>query len=436
MITSSSDQTPKEFPKKDRKETGAKFSSVSISDLRRTNRHRVLSLIARLGPVGRLKLCDETGLTGAGISRISRELIDAGLIVEGIPVEKKGVVGRRQALLDINPGGAYVIGATLTANRRSVALADTTGKIIDHCEMDDLDVSRPEEAISALADAANAMIARSEVDRTRLVGVGVGLAVAVTPDPTQKDIMSSTALGWSNVPIARHFQDHLDVPVKVEARATAMLRAELRKSSALANLDVLLVNVGLGVGAAACFGGQISSAGSPGFGDVAHLSVSDSDVRCHCGRKGCLNAVGAGVTVIDGLNGWTQDTRPPFSDLSGALGEAIERAQEGDPAARTAFRDAGRMMGRGIDAIATIFAPDRIVLSGQTGRQSDYVGGIRDVFRERRVGATLSPAVPEVTIDISNASSAEASSRIALEEFVYSHHLDIEKLLAGRAGSG
>lgn len=435
MIKSSSDQTPEERPKKERKEAEAKFSSVSISDLRRTNRHRVLGLIASLGPVGRLKLCDETGLTGAGISRISRELIDAGLIVEGIPVEKKGVVGRRQALLHINPGGAYVIGATLTANRRSVALADTTGKIIDRCEMDDLDVSNPEEAIRALADAANAMIARSEVDRTRLVGVGVGLAVAVS-DPAQEDIMSSTALGWSKVPIVRHFRDHLGVPVKVEARATAMLRAELRKSSDLANLDVLLVNIGLGVGAAACFGGRISSAGSPGFGDVAHLSVSDSGIQCHCGRKGCLNAVGAGVTVIDRLNGWSQETRPPFSDLSGALGEAIGRARGGDPAARTAFRDAGRMMGRGIDAIATIFAPDRIVLSGQTGRQSDYVGGIRDVFFERRVGATPSPAVPEVTIDISNASSAEASSRIALEEFVYSRHLDIEKLLAGRAGSG
>ena len=408
----------------------AREITASISDLRRDNRDRVLGLIARLGPLGRLRLCDETGLTGAGISRITRELIQLGLVIEGTPIENKGVVGRRQALLEINPTGAYVIGATLTANRKSVALTNTMGQIIDRTEMDDLDVSIPESAVNALADAADALIERRGINRSRFLGVGVGLAVAENAGPPQSGLLSSSALGWTAVPIAQLFRDILQVPVKVEARAPAMLRAELRSFAGSADSDVLLINVGLGLGAAGYFGGEIKSAGSSGFGDLAHLSISGSSVLCHCGRRGCLDATGTGVTVLDTLNNWTQENRPSFSSLSGSLHKAVELSEQGDPAVRAAFFQAGRIMGRNIDAIATMVAPRRIILAGQTGRQSDYVEGVREAFHELRVGVMKSKEFSDITIEISNASSAEASSCVALEEFVFSRHLDIERLMS------
>lgn len=426
------------------------MTGVSISDLRRKNRDNVLRLLSGRGPLGRLQLCEETGLTGAGISRITRELIEADLVREGEPVAKKGVVGRRQAPLEINPSGAHVIAATITANRKSVAIADAVGTVIAHRDMHDLDVESPEAALAEIASAANVLVAQADIERSRIVGVGVGLAVAVNvgskagdpasgaPATADADpLVSSNLLGWQAVPVAGLLGRALDLPVKIEPRATAMLRAELRKSRMIAVPsdrdvpDVFLINVGLGIGGAARLGGEIISAGSPGLGNIAHLKVVDAGEPCYCGRTGCLDAVGAGTTVLDRLHSWPGGERPALAALSANLREAVDRAAGGDPEARTAFREAGRMMGRGVDAAATLFAPQRVILSGETGRQPDYFAGVVETLTEFRSGG-----VAEV-LSISKSTSAEAASWVALEAFLYSQRLDMEKFVSGRlAGPG
>jgi len=410
------------------------MTGVSISDLRRKNRDNVLRLLSGRGPLGRLQLCEETGLTGAGISRITRELIEADLVREGEPVVKKGVVGRRQAPLEINPSGAHVIAATITANRKSVAVANAVGTVIAHRDMHDLDVERPEPALAAIASAANALVAEADIERSRIVGVGVGLAVAVNVgSSTDADpLVSSNLLGWQAVPVAGLLGRALDLPVRIEPRATAMLRAELRKSRMTAVPsdrdvpDVFLINVGLGIGGSARLGGEIISAGSPGLGNIAHLKVADAGEPMYGGRTGCLDAVGAGTTVLDRLHSWPGGDRPALAALSANLREAVDRAARGDREARAAFREAGRMMGRGVDAAATLFAPQRVILSGETGRQPDYFAGVIETLTEFR-----SDSVAKV-LSISKSTSAEAASWVALEAFLYSQRLDMEKFAAGR----
>jgi len=410
------------------------MTGVSISDLRRKNRDNVLRLLSGRGPLGRLQLCEETGLTGAGISRITRELIEADLVREGEPVVKKGVVGRRQAPLEINPSGAHVIAATITANRKSVAVANAVGTVIAHRDMHDLDVERPEPALAAIASAANALVAEADIERSRIVGVGVGLAVAVNVGTsTDADpLVSSNLLGWQAVPVAGLLGRALDLPVRIEPRATAMLRAELRKSRMTAVPsdrdvpDVFLINVGLGIGGAARLGGEIISAGSPGLGNIAHLKVADAGEPMYGGRMGCLDAVGAGTTVLDRLHSWPGGDRPALAALSANLREAVDRAARGDREARAAFHEAGRMMGRGVDAVATLFAPQRVILSGETGRQPDYFAGVVETLTEFR-----SDSVAKV-LSISKSTSAEAASWVALEAFLYSQRLDMEKFAAGR----
>ncbi len=399
-------------------------SSGTMADLRRANRNHLLRLLIYQGPMSRVELSEATGLTGAGISRIVRELIDAGLIVEDPPSPRKGGIGRRQAPLRIASNGGYVLGVTITVNRKSIALADARGKIIAKAEMHDLDVEDPVATVTALSEEAELLVSRSRIDRRRLVGVGVSLAVPEPVGPPEDGLISSHLLGWLAVPVASLFRERLDLPVKLEHRATGLLRAALRQGNTKERQEIFLINAVVGIGASAYSDGRILSLGSFGFGDFSHVAVPKSTVQCSCGRYGCLDAVGAGSAVLDQLHGWRPKSRPLAANLNRALGEAVELAQSGDEPAKKAFRNAGRMMGYGVDAVAALLGPRRIILAGETGRQPDYFAGIMETIAECRTDRL------GVSVECTSIVSTEASVCIALDAFMYSPQLELDKLMA------
>ena len=109
-----------------------------------------------------------------------------------------------------------------------------------------------------------------------------------------------------------------------------------------------------------------------------------------------------------------EDQEIPFAQMGPYLAKAAERASQGDEIAKDAFFDAGRKMSLGIDIALAMLNPDIIMLAGETGRQSDYVRGVRRGLRDLR-----SPIRPE-QMHISEARSAEGSACIGLDAFVYS----------------
>ena len=80
----------------------------------------------KFGYRGRI-YCRHVGLTGAGLSRNIQELLNAGLVIEEIESPVTGRLGRRRSLLRLNPDGAYAVGITIAANRKSVALMNAVG---------------------------------------------------------------------------------------------------------------------------------------------------------------------------------------------------------------------------------------------------------------------------------------------------------------------
>lgn len=168
----------------------------STADLRRRNRDKVLNELSLSGPLSRSALIERVGVTGASVSRITRELIDVGLVAESEALSVAGVLGRRQSLLSIRAEGAFALGVTITANRKSVTLVNALGKVVAVDMQDGLDLTEPDAAIKSLADGGQKLVKQSGIDPSRLVGVGVGLAVALQPDQDLSQAVCSPVLGW------------------------------------------------------------------------------------------------------------------------------------------------------------------------------------------------------------------------------------------------
>ncbi|MYH59442.1 MAG: ROK family transcriptional regulator [Boseongicola sp. SB0675_bin_26] len=390
------------------------------SELRRTNRAAVLRILANHGAASRAEICEALNLTPAGLSRIARELIDADLVVEGTVVNTRSGAGRRAGNLTINPNGAFVLGVSITANRRNVALANAAGEVLEQIDISGVDASDPDKTLSAILAAAKSLASPQTDWGSWLAGAGVSVATTgkISPDGDT----SIGVLGWRNVPIGRWLGDQLGLPVTVTSRADSLVQAEFAKS-AEAGARIFLINVGLGIGCA-WLGADGTGQPAPDLGNVAHIPNPVSDAICHCGRRGCYQVTGSGIAVVRSLAALADDATPPLADLSAPLAVAVRAADGGDLAAKSAFHAAGAELARAVDIAHNLLAPDLVYLAGETGRQADFVAGVRDGLTQ--IGALLPPDA----VRISDIRTVEAAASAALHAFVFSRDVDLARLKA------
>ncbi len=392
----------------------------STSGLRRRNRDIVLRTIASGGPVSRTQIARRSGLTGAAVSRITRELIDVGLVEEGASIPLKGQVGRRNIRLELGDKGAFVLGIALTANVRSVSIGNCRGEIVSQRKVTGVNMEQPEEAIRQLTKAALELIADTDFDSSRLVGCGV--SIAGVADPDTGDLVRPHHLGWEARPLGGEFSEGLSLQVRVEARPIALLMAELWGGAAAGLRNVMLISNGIWIGGAIMLDGIILRGRNNMVGQIPHMKVAGSERRCACGRVGCLNAVASGTTVLEDLDhirlrGADRQLEPGDRLQALAKLRGPEHTAIGD-----AFRSAGRHMGYAVDSFLEILDPELVLLAGSAGRHPEYLAGVRETL------ASLRPGEDDWPVMASIVTSDQSAIWLALEAFVYSQDLDIEQL--------
>ncbi len=387
---------------------------------RRDNRGQVLSLIARAGTITRRELCKATGLTGAGVSRVTRELIDLGLIIEKSPKIEKGTAGRRTTPLAINPEGAFVFGIGVTGNKRTVSLVNAIGDIIAERKFDHVPLGDPSAICSSLSQLIRELAATGAADQNRILGAGISVPAGAVIE--EAGIVTSRVLGWSGVPLADMLGEQCPYPIKVMSRASSLIHAVTQRDSDAEAGDFYLINVSVGVGSAwARFDGTMHQEWP--LGSIAHLRHPDVKRRCLCGGHGCMEVAGSGIAVVGELFGELGEPYD-YAVLGRRLQEARFAVDHGDKAAKAAYRMAGRRMAFAIQMMDALIAPARIILAGETGRQQDYKEGVVEGLRSQNLISV------EKKLHTNCATTAEAAASTALERFVFTNSIDVEKLRA------
>ena len=396
----------------------------SVSDIRRENLRQIMTLLARYKTLTRHAICARTGLTGAGLSRNIRELVDAGLVKDLPEESSQNQKGRRRSILSLNAKGAFVIGMTLSANRKQLCVMNCAQDIIAQRDFDELDVNDPVRALNHFIHEAKAMIGVSGIDHGRVLGAGVVLGTS-SAGPIG-DYVSLPVLGWQRIPVLSILGDGLDMPVRLMSRSAALLKVEEERvltdqqSGDQTPPRILLVNVGVGIGSAVS-GGDSFPGGLHQL-QISHLAIAGQSAVCSCGRSGCLEQVASGAGVVRALNHAPDHQLMPFHQLSGNLSKALNLAREGDRLACDAFFNAGMRMAQGLDLAVAMLSPDRVLIAGEVGRQPDYFEGIIS-----GAGQSSSP-LGQLEIERCATRSLYAAGLLGLNNFLFSRDLSLNSL--------
>ena len=325
------------------------------------NRNLVLNVL-RTGAASRAEVVRATGLSPATVSTIVAELIARSLVVE--TGQGKSTGGRPPQALKLNDESNYAVGLKLRSHAISAVITDLNAEVV-HAEVFDLpaDLMTQTAAVvpagpvlRAVSGAVRDSIEHAGIGPSAVVGVGVGIGGLVDADAGV--CRYSPFFGWTDVPVAAPLAEDLGLPVLVDNDVNTLTIAEQWFGDGHGVDHFVVVSVGEGIGAGIVVNGKLYRGADGGAGELGHLPIADSGVRCSCGSTGCLEAVASDGAILRQVRA---------AGLTGVrtIADVRRVAEGGDEACAAALRDAGTMLGIGIAGIVNVLNPRLVILCGE-----------------------------------------------------------------------
>jgi predicted NBD/HSP70 family sugar kinase len=244
------------------------------------------------------------------------------------------------------------------------------------------------------------------MDPAATLGVGVGVPGPVDVSVGQV-IQPPVMPNWHGYPVRDRLAEHLGVPVFLENDANLMALGEQRTRWPEAS-TVLLVTVGLGIGAGIVIDGRLHRGVDGGAGDIGHIRMPGRDERCACGSLGCLAAVASGRALVRQLSELGKD-------VSG-VADVRTAVQCGDADAVAAVRTAGQLAGEVLTIVVSVLNPEILVLAGDVAdTQGHFVNGLREMIYQRSLPrATRNLRV--VTSELGASAAAVGTAVLVVDE--------------------
>ncbi len=327
----------------------------------------ILEVIRKNGPISRTDISKITELNIVTVSNYVNHYIRKGLVVEGELDESTG--GRKPVLVELNSKAGYIVGVGLN-------MLSTVGVLVD-LEINvvaELKHERPpennENVIERMVDMAVEVIEKADVDREKIVGVGVGVPGII--DERGRTIRWPQSLGEKDLSVCLSIKDtferRLNIPTFVENDANAAVLGEkwLGLDRDVRHMLYMFSGVGCGV----LINGEIYRGATGAAGELGITSTKSSkeyaaDIATQLGRwEMDLGMVRSACAAIQ------KGEKSLLSDfVHGELHrmtfkEIVRGIKERDKLALKVVERAGDDLGKKIAFLVNLLNPEIVVIGG------------------------------------------------------------------------
>lgn len=339
----------------------------------------VFETVLTRGPLSRRDTARLTGLSAASVTKLVKPMLVHGYLVE--QDREAGVPGRPQIPLQVDPERHYAVGVKLMEGEIVGVLADLHAEVHASQRSKFADHS-PAGAVEAIAAMTEALLDRFPAARDRLLGVGIGLGGHV--DGARGVVVQAPFLGWRDVPLQQLAAERLGLEVVLENDVNTLAVAEQWFGPGHAFSTFAVVTLGVGVGCAFVIDGKLWGGVSGAAGELGHMVVSPDGPLCHCGKRGCLQAVVGDQAIVAAA---AARSGQRFTTVA----QAAAAAHAGNAEVRAVFAEAGAAVGRAIAALVNLLNPPAVVLSGEGLAASDlYMDALRSELAQDAFSTTAS----------------------------------------------
>jgi glucokinase len=234
----------------------------------------------------------------------------------------------------------------------------------------------PEGIRRQIGHAVPELLAKSGVDRSRLLGIGIGFGGPVD-DRTHSIIKSHQIEGWDNFALEKWISDLVGLPAVLGNDADVAGLAEALFGAGKGLSPIFYITIGSGIGGGLIINGEIYRGCGRGAAEIGHLRFSTYFI------KDSKSVYGSTPEILEHLaSGWgiAETARRclaqehPIHSLLHSKAEELKRplnaedvataARQGDPFAESILKSAVAYLADAICHVIALLCPRRIVIGG------------------------------------------------------------------------
>jgi predicted NBD/HSP70 family sugar kinase len=350
------------------------FQGSNINFVKLHNLRVILLSLLNEPSLSRVQLAQKTDLSNTTITNLISELMHQGIVEEGEePGLEKGEqrpVGRPRTSIRLNLNARYVVGIHIGVGIFRVAVANLQAELL-HNQQEQFDIESPaDQVLRKIASLAQSVIKRSKVERSLILGVGIGASGLV--DYTTGINLVAPNLGWHDIPLRDYFQNALRLPVFVDNNVRAMAIAETYFGAGRGVDSLAFVYGRVGVGAGLISRGQVFRGSISGAGEIGHTPMLlHGGEPCRCGNSGCLETLVSEPAILRWAannarvnpRGILAQTMTRRQDLT-PLERVFTAAREGDGEVRSMLEERAYYLGVAMAGLVNLFNPQLILFGG------------------------------------------------------------------------
>lgn len=292
-------------------------------------------------------------------------LTKSGYVIETGHAPSSG--GRRPRVYSLNPDKKFIVTVAMDQLVTRVNISNLQQTNLTPIETREIVLWNNDRSLKMLVEFINETIKKAGVNYDDILGVGIGMPGFVNV----KEGINYTYLPVedANVKLRDRLEQLLKLPVVIDNDSSVIALAEKRFGQAKNYANVMVVNIGWGVGLGMIIDGQLFR-GSAGYaGEFSHIPISESDKLCECGKRGCLETEATLKVIVDKAINDIKGKRTSGINFEGNYEQVsrsiITAANQGDPDAIDLLTDMAYKIGKGLAILVHIVNPELIVLSGQ-----------------------------------------------------------------------
>ena len=259
----------------------------------------------------------------------------------------------------------YGFGVDLGGTTVKIAYFDETGKMLHKWEIPTDRTDSGKHILPDIAAAVRGYLQENNLDDASIVGVGIGVPGAVTPDGIVNKCIN---LGWGVFNIEKELSDLVGFPVKAGNDATVAAMGECWKGGGQGCRSMVFATLGTGVGGGIVVDGKVIHGIHGAGGEIGHMVLNREETEsCGCGKKGCVEQYCSATGIVRIAKQFLTRTDTPsvlrnIPELT--CKDVFDAGKDGDSLALEILEQVYAYMGEFLANICNVVDPEAVVLGG------------------------------------------------------------------------